>query len=68
MLRYEIKYELFEMSINGVISQAQVFIASALLDSLTDEQVSNLAPTYADTLLALIELKPVDALKWLTEE
>lgn len=65
MTRYQIKYELYELNINGVISDAQTFIAGALLDSLNDEQVNDLAPTYADTLLALIELDPATILQHL---
>ena len=60
MSRYEIKYALFELNIGGVISHAQMFIAGALLDSLSDEQVEKLAPTYAEALLELICLDPKD--------
>jgi len=60
MSRYEIKYALFELNIGGVISHAQMFIAGALLDSLSDEQVEKLAPTYAETLLELINEHPKD--------
>jgi len=60
MNRYEIKYELYELNINGQISDAQMFICGALLDELTDNQVESLAPTYADGLLGLIDLDPKD--------
>lgn len=60
MSRYEIKYALFEFNIGGVISHAQMFIAGALLDSLSDEQLERLAPTYAEALLELIDENPKD--------
>ena len=63
MSRYEIKYALFELNISGTISYAQMFIAGALLDELTNEQVSALAPTYHDALLSLIEQDPKTVLE-----
>lgn len=58
MPRYNIKYELYRLNIKGFICTAQMFIASALLDSLTDEEIEELAPTYTDSLLDLIHLNP----------
>ena len=67
MLRYNIKYKLYELSRKGSISDAQTFIAGALLDSISDEQLDDLGPTYVDTLLALIELDPETAQAWLND-
>jgi len=58
--RYVVKYELFELRTKGIITDAQMFIAGALLDSLNDDQLESLAPTYADALLQLSSAKPTE--------